>query len=51
MDRSFAFIFDMDGTIVDNMHDNTQAWLTFLSNLGIHITEEKFHKRNYGMII
>jgi beta-phosphoglucomutase family hydrolase len=51
MDRSIAFIFDMDGTIVDNMQFHTQAWLTFLSDLGIKMTEEKFHERNYGMII
>jgi trehalose-6-phosphatase len=32
-----AFIFDMDGTLVDNMMYHNKAWLTVLSETGISI--------------
>jgi beta-phosphoglucomutase len=51
MNRSIAFIFDMDGTIIDNMQFHTQAWLTFLSDFGIEMTPEELHSRNYGTIV
>ncbi|MGL5880686.1 MAG: HAD family hydrolase, partial [Xenococcaceae cyanobacterium] len=51
MNRSIAFIFDMDGTIIDNMQFHTQAWLTFLSDMGIEMTPEELHSRNYGTIV
>ena len=32
--RFSAFIFDMDGTLVDNMSFHTRAWLEILTELG-----------------
>ena len=29
-----AFIFDMDGTIVDNMAFHTESWLAFFARRG-----------------
>ncbi len=43
-----AFIFDMDGTIVDNMAIHTQVWLEILSGAGIHITADEFILRASG---
>ena len=33
-----AFVFDMDGTIVDNMPYHTQAWLQFFAETGIEMS-------------
>ena len=43
-------IFDMDGTLVDNMHFHQQAWLAFLSRYDITVTEAEYHARNVGTI-
>lgn len=43
-----AFIFDMDGTLVDNMKYHTQAWLALFSSLGIHLEAEDFQRRTTG---
>ena len=45
-----AVVFDMDGTLVDNMHIHMQAWFDFLSRYGIRTTEEEFHAKNAGTI-
>lgn len=45
-----AFIFDMDGTMIDNMRFHTQAWLKFLDDLGISITAEEMDRQNHGKI-
>lgn len=37
-----AFIFDMDGTLVDNMHVHTAAWRTLLEENGVAMDEHKF---------
>ena len=37
-----AFIFDMDGTLVDNMHVHTEAWATLLNEHGIEMDRHKF---------
>lgn len=39
---SRAFIFDMDGTLVDNMHVHTDAWRTLLEENGVEMDEHKF---------
>ena len=39
---SRAFIFDMDGTLVDNMHVHTEAWATLLNENGIEMDRHKF---------
>jgi HAD superfamily hydrolase (TIGR01509 family) len=43
-------VFDMDGTLVDNMDFHHQAWLDFLAGYDIHITEEEFQEKNIGII-
>lgn len=43
-----AFIFDMDGTIVDNMAVHIQTWLEVLSGVGVHITADDFLLRASG---
>lgn len=45
-----AFIFDMDGTLVDNMTFHTQAWQSFLSSLGMEMTEAEVHQKTHGTI-
>lgn len=37
-----AFIFDMDGTLVDNMHVHSDAWRILLEENGIEMDEHKF---------
>lgn len=43
-----AFIFDMDGTLVDNSDFHTQAWLTLLNEIGIEIDAGELHRQNAG---
>ena len=38
--RNNAFIFDMDGTLVDNMRHHTEAWRTLIEENG-HVFEER----------
>jgi beta-phosphoglucomutase len=37
-----AFIFDMDGTLVDNMRFHTEAWRTLIEENGYDFNERKF---------
>ena len=37
-----AFIFDMDGTLVDNMRFHTEAWRTLIEENGLPFDEHKF---------
>ncbi len=39
---SRAFIFDMDGTLVDNMHVHSDAWRILLEENGVEMDEHKF---------
>ncbi len=43
-----AFIFDMDGTLVDNMRFHERAWLELLAESGVAVTSEEFHRRAAG---
>jgi beta-phosphoglucomutase len=43
-----AFIFDMDGTLVDNSDFHLHAWLTLLNELGIKIDAGELHRQNAG---
>ena len=45
-----AFIFDMDGTLIENMTFHIQAWQRFLSEMGIDMTEAEIHQQNHGTI-
>jgi len=51
--RSLAFIFDLDGVLVNSMPLHTAAWERYLHNLGIHIEdlERRMHgKRNSELV-
>jgi beta-phosphoglucomutase family hydrolase len=49
MSQASAFIFDMDGTMVDNMEFHGRAWVEFLAQLGIEMDAEEFLRRTSGM--
>ena len=44
-----AFIFDLDGTLVDSMPWHNRAWLQVIAQEGIAIDEERFIERATGM--
>jgi HAD superfamily hydrolase (TIGR01509 family) len=44
-----AFIFDMDGTIVNNIPYHARAWLQFLSKYNIHIEENELYSKIFGV--
>jgi beta-phosphoglucomutase len=48
MSTSRAFIFDMDGTLVDNAGFHTQVWLQMLAEIGVRLTAKEFHRRTSG---
>ena len=43
-----AFIFDMDGTIVDNMAFHTQSWLAFFERRGHALDPDAFFRDTAG---
>ena len=43
-----TFIFDMDGTLVDNMRFHSQAWMALFESLGIHLEADEFQRRTAG---
>jgi beta-phosphoglucomutase family hydrolase len=43
-----AFVFDMDGTIVDNMDFHTQSWVEFLHRRDIELDPEEFFRETAG---
>jgi beta-phosphoglucomutase len=43
-----AFIFDMDGTLVDSMPFHIQAWTDMLAGLGVQTTPEAFLRQTGG---
>ncbi len=43
-----AVIFDMDGTIVDNMKFHNKAWLEFIKRKKINVEEKKFLEESAG---
>lgn len=49
-DSTQAILFDMDGTLVDNIPFHQESWLRFLSNQGIHLRPEDFHAQNHGTL-
>ncbi|MBK8988563.1 MAG: beta-phosphoglucomutase family hydrolase [Chloroflexi bacterium] len=48
MNQYEAFIFDMDGTLIDNMPYHIRAWLSLFAQLGLEMTEAEFHHRLSG---
>ncbi|MBM3441295.1 MAG: HAD family phosphatase [Bacteroidetes bacterium] len=45
-----AAIFDMDGTLVNNMHVHQQAWKVFLERHGLAFDETHYKRHNSGTI-
>jgi beta-phosphoglucomutase family hydrolase len=43
-----AFIFDMDGTIVDNMAFHTKSWLAFFERRGQSLDADEFFRATAG---
>lgn len=43
-----AFVFDMDGTIVDNMAFHTRSWITFFERRGQAIDPDEFFRATAG---
>ena len=43
-----AFVFDMDGTIVDNMAFHTNSWITFFQRRGKDIDADEFFRTTAG---
>jgi beta-phosphoglucomutase len=41
-------IFDMDGTLIDNMPYHDESWMVFLKNKGFDMTYEDFDKIHKG---
>jgi beta-phosphoglucomutase family hydrolase len=46
--RLLAAVFDMDGTLVDNMRFHTEAWMAMSRKLGVEATEERFEREYAG---
>lgn len=46
--RSAAFIFDMDGTLVDNMRVHDQVWVELLAGAGVSVESEQFYRQAAG---
>jgi HAD superfamily hydrolase (TIGR01509 family) len=47
-DRPRAAVFDMDGTLVDNMGFHGRAWLVLAERLGVNATREQFEREWAG---
>lgn len=43
-----ALIFDMDGTLIDNMPTHLLAWQDTLAEAGVHIDQEQFNRDTTG---
>lgn len=48
MSKPRALIFDMDGTIVDNMSFHTQSWIAFFERRGQTIDADEFFRATAG---
>ena len=45
-----SVIFDMDGTLIDNIAYHKKAWILLLEKYGIRLEPEQFHAQNHGTI-
>jgi beta-phosphoglucomutase family hydrolase len=43
-----AFIFDMDGTLLDNTAFHTSIWLEVLASQGVHLDHDTFNRHTAG---
>ena len=48
MTANIAFIFDMDGTIVDNMRVHNQTWQIVMADEGVQIDIDDFNRQTTG---
>ncbi len=48
MNAPLAFLFDLNGTMIDDMSYHIQAWHRILNNLGANISLEKMKEECYG---
>ena len=48
MTDNIAFIFDMDGTIVDNMRVHNQTWQIVMADEGVQIDIDDFNRQTTG---
>ena len=48
MTNEIAFIFDMDGTLVDNMSYHERAWQALLEDYGMPLTIGEVRQKAYG---
>jgi HAD superfamily hydrolase (TIGR01509 family) len=46
--RLLAAVFDMDGTLVDNMRFHSEAWVAISRRLGVEATAERFEREFAG---
>lgn len=45
-----AAIFDMDGTLIDNMNFHERAWFVFLAKHGVQTNSEEYIEKSQGTI-
>jgi HAD superfamily hydrolase (TIGR01509 family) len=45
MDRGTAFLFDLDGTLVDSVYEHVLAWRRALEEVGIPLSVWRIHRR------
>ena len=45
MDRAQAFLFDLDGTLVDSVYQHVLAWRDALNHLGIDLSVWRIHRK------
>jgi beta-phosphoglucomutase-like phosphatase (HAD superfamily) len=48
MQSSTAFLFDLNGTMVDDMHYHIKAWHKILTDLGANLTLQQMKEECYG---
>jgi beta-phosphoglucomutase len=46
-----GIIFDMDGTLVDNIPFHKEAWVNFLEENGVTLTSGEFQAQNHGTLV
>src|SRR5581483_4375690 len=44
-DRNLAFLFDLDGTLVDSVYQHVLAWQQALDATGIHLSVWRIHRK------
>jgi len=46
--KKFAFIFDMDGVIINNNDWHLRSWLEYAHRIGMELNAEEFHRKVFG---